>query len=60
MGYAGIRLLAALSASDPLNKFLIDNPLIMSSGLDVVTKDGGKNTISVGDYKKMWAEWEKK
>jgi len=60
MGYGGIRLLASLSVSDPLNKFLTDNPLIMSSGLDVVTKTGGKNTISVGDYKKMWAEWEKK
>ena len=60
MGYGGIRLLAALSVSNPLDKFLTDHPLIMSSGLDVVTKDGRNNTISVNDYKKMWAEWEKK
>lgn len=60
MGYGGVRLLASLAASDPLNKFLTDHPLIMSSGLDVVTKDGRGDTISVADYKKMWAEWEAK
>ncbi|MBN2323981.1 MAG: substrate-binding domain-containing protein [Spirochaetes bacterium] len=60
MGYGGVRLLASLAVSGPLNKYLIDHPLIMSSGLDVVTKSGGGNTISSANYKKMWAEWEAK
>jgi hypothetical protein len=52
--------LASLSVSKPLNNYLIDHPLIMSSGLDVVTKSGGGNTISSSDYKKLWAVWEAK
>jgi ribose transport system substrate-binding protein len=60
MGYGGVKLLASLAVSDPLYKFLTENPLIMSSGLDVVTKDGRGDTISSADYKKLWAEWESK
>jgi ribose transport system substrate-binding protein len=59
MGYGGVRLLAALCVSPPLYKFLTENPLIMSSGLDVITKDGRAGTISSTDYKKLLANWEK-
>ncbi len=58
MGYGGVRLLASLSVSEPLNRFLTEHPLNMSSGLDVVTKTGMGDTISSADYKKLWAEWE--
>ena len=59
MGYGGVRLLAALCVSPPLYKYLTENPIIMSSGLDVITKDGRDGTISSTDYKKLLANWEK-
>jgi ribose transport system substrate-binding protein len=58
MGYGGVRLLASLVVSQPLYKYLTANPILMSSGLDVITKDGRGDTISSADYKKLLAEWE--
>lgn len=58
MGYDGIKLLAALALSKTLKDYTYDKPLIISSGLDILTKNGGPGEISIADYKKMWAQWE--
>jgi ribose transport system substrate-binding protein len=59
MGYGSIRLLAALYLNPSLNEYLTAHPADLSSGLDLITKNGTDNSISVSAYKKMLDEWAK-
>jgi ribose transport system substrate-binding protein len=59
MGYGSVRLLAALSLNPALNAYLTEHPADLSSGLDVITKNGTDDTISVAAYKKLLEEWSK-
>jgi len=59
MGYHSVNMLYALLRTPALAEYLSENPITMlSSGMDVITKDGRGDSISVSDYFQLLAEWE--
>ena len=59
MGYHSVNMLYALLRTPALAEYLSENPITMlSSGMDVITKDGGGDSISVSDYFQLLVEWE--
>jgi len=59
MGYHSVNMLYALLRTPALAEYLAENPITMlSSGMDVITKDGGGDSISVSEYFQLLAGWE--
>ena len=59
MGYHSVNMLYALLRTPALAEYLAENPIdMLSSGMDVITKDGRGDSISVDDYFDLLAEWE--
>jgi ribose transport system substrate-binding protein len=59
MGYHSVNMLYAMLRTPALADYLSENPITMlSSGMDVITKDGGGDSISVEDYFKLLEQWE--
>ena len=54
-----MNMLFAMLRTPALAEYLEANPITMlSSGMDVITKDGEGGSISVEDYMKLLEEWE--
>jgi len=60
MGYGSVYLLFALLHNQALYEYLTENPItLLSSGMDIISKDGGVGAISVTEYRALMSEWER-
>lgn len=57
-GYDGSVLAYCLAISKPLYHSLLKNPIIVDAGLDIVTKDGRNDTISLAEMVERWESYK--